>query len=425
MTPSFLSSPQLTWIEPFLSDHKDASLFVVGGAVRDELLGRSTHDFDLVVTQITPEDLETWLSQHGTVSFIGTRFGVWKFRPHHDPLNPEIDIALPRREVAIGKSGGYRQFLIESDPTLPIQEDLARRDFTINAIAYDWRTGELVDPFHGQADLKERLIRAVGDPATRFQEDSSRLLRALRFTVQLKCTIEGSTWQALVALMSRLNLTEHSQRLVARELITEEFVRTLTADAKRCIELYQTSGAWKEIFNNNPSPVLLPTIERTHLPLFTETFPPPTPELFLSLICLDLFPDASTAYTFLHLWRFETQVNVKAIVEMVRMWHTAPSAPSLAQIERSLLPHEDLLAPLLFCLNNTLAHQWMEQLLQTKKRHTLPFLITGKTLQSLGIPEGPSYHHLLDLIRSKQLAGTLETFEEARDLVLSIQHRTS
>ena len=93
------------------------------------------------------QKLEAWLGAHGTVSYVGKRFGVWKFAPHHDPTNPNIDIALPRKDVSIGSEGGYRQFLVESDPHLPIEEDLARRDFTVNAIAYDWRRDKLVDPF--------------------------------------------------------------------------------------------------------------------------------------------------------------------------------------------------------------------------------------------------------------------------------------
>ena len=201
MLLAFRNDPLLSFVEPFLEAHPTAHLYVVGGAVRDALRGVALKDFDLVVSGLEPERLEIWLQAHGTVSFVGKRFGVWKFSPHHDPNNPQIDIALPRKDLSIGEEGGYRQFLVESDPFLPIEKDLARRDFTVNAMAYDWRTNQLIDPFDGQADLRARIIRCVGKPWERFQEDSSRILRALRFACVLRSTIEPQTWDSLRELV--------------------------------------------------------------------------------------------------------------------------------------------------------------------------------------------------------------------------------
>jgi tRNA nucleotidyltransferase (CCA-adding enzyme) len=153
----------------------------VGGFVRDRLLGRTSKDLDLEVFGIPAADLPSILGALGRVEPVGQAFAVYKLG--------DIDIALPRRESKAGR--GHRGFVVEGDPSMPYEEAARRRDFTINAIAWDPLTGEYVDPFGGRDDLARRLLRVV-DPAT-FADDSLRVLRALQFAARFELTVDEQT----------------------------------------------------------------------------------------------------------------------------------------------------------------------------------------------------------------------------------------
>lgn len=213
---------------------------VVGGAVRDALLGRALGDIDILVAGVEPVALARFLEERGSVDFVGRTFGVFKFTSKEDGLH--LDIALPRREKP-ANTGGYRDVTTHADPHMPIEEDLARRDFTINAMAWEAAGGTLIDPHGGQADLEKKIIRAVGDAATRFQEDYTRMLRALRFAVQLDFGVDAATWDALREGMTHVNETRHGQRLVPYELVSRELVKSLEAAPIRASELWTDAGA--------------------------------------------------------------------------------------------------------------------------------------------------------------------------------------
>ena len=154
---------------------------VVGGWVRDELLGRDSKDLDIEVFGIAPGELRPLLERFGRVDPVGESFTVYKLG--------NIDVSLPRRESKTGR--GHKGFTVEGDPNLSVEEAARRRDFTINAISRDPLTGELVDPFGGQQDLEARVLRAV-DPRT-FADDSLRVLRAIQFTARFELTVEEQT----------------------------------------------------------------------------------------------------------------------------------------------------------------------------------------------------------------------------------------
>lgn len=136
------------FIDRLFEVHPDAEVFIVGGAVRDHLLGLKLKDYDVVVRNVAMDVLAATLEPLGKTDVVGKRFGVIKFRPHGQ--ESFIDIALPRKEYSWSFSGGYRDFDIQSDPTLPIEADLARRDFTVNAMAYNVAPKSIIDPFFGQ-----------------------------------------------------------------------------------------------------------------------------------------------------------------------------------------------------------------------------------------------------------------------------------
>ena len=155
---------------------------LVGGCVRDALMGKEPKDWDLEIYGIEPPRLRELLDRFGSVNVAGEAFTVYK-------LGADLDISLPRRERKTGR--GHRAFFVEGDPAMTIEEGARRRDFTINAILQDPLTGEIIDPFHGRDDLKSGLLRAVS-PET-FAEDSLRVLRAAQFAARFEFEIETGT----------------------------------------------------------------------------------------------------------------------------------------------------------------------------------------------------------------------------------------
>lgn len=155
---------------------------LVGGCVRDRLLGRAVKDWDVEVYGVEPRALRELLDRMGRVNVVGEAFTVYK-------LGHNLDVSIPRRERKAGH--GHRGFVIEGDPSMPVAEATRRRDFTINAILENPLTGELLDPFGGRADIERKLIRAVA-PET-FVEDSLRVLRAAQFAARFEFDIEPAT----------------------------------------------------------------------------------------------------------------------------------------------------------------------------------------------------------------------------------------
>jgi len=166
---------------------------LVGGCVRDELMGQQSKDWDLEVYGIDPARLREMLDQFGTVNVVGEAFTVYKLDAH-------FDISLPRRERKTGR--GHRAFVIEGDPSMSIEEATKRRDFTINAILQDPLTQEIIDPFHGRDDLERKVLRAVSPNP--FPEDSLRVLRAAQFAARFEFAIEPET----VEICRRIDLSD-------------------------------------------------------------------------------------------------------------------------------------------------------------------------------------------------------------------------
>ena len=123
----FSKNPDFKFITKFYKAFPKGEIYLVGGKVRDILLQRASADYDFVVRLVEPKALEKFLAKEGKVNFVGKSFGVFRFVPKKFSLNEEIDIALPRTEESF-LTGGYRDFDIQTDPALPIEEDLKRRD---------------------------------------------------------------------------------------------------------------------------------------------------------------------------------------------------------------------------------------------------------------------------------------------------------
>jgi len=151
---------------------------VVGGFVRDRLLGLTSKDLDLEVFGLAPDALIALLARLGRVEPVGQSFPVFKIGA--------VDVALPRRESKTGR--GHKGFTVVGDPDMSFEEAVRRRDFTINAIGWDPLDDEYVDPCGGQTDLAHRVLKVV-DP-DRFADDSLRVLRAMQFAARFDLTLE-------------------------------------------------------------------------------------------------------------------------------------------------------------------------------------------------------------------------------------------
>jgi tRNA nucleotidyltransferase/poly(A) polymerase len=189
-------------------------IYLVGGSVRDMLLGKPCKDWDFTTNAIPEEMLK--LFPHG---FYDNQFGTVGIPAVIDGQDSVVEITTYRTE---------RDYKDGRHPTnvswgKTIREDLERRDFTLNAIAYDIATQTHIDPFSGKDDLKQKIIRAVGDPTKRFKEDALRLMRAIRFATQLSFTIDDPTWKAI---------QEDAMLLpaISGERIRDELLKILASD---------------------------------------------------------------------------------------------------------------------------------------------------------------------------------------------------
>ncbi len=316
MNSSLIAIQKLT--TTLITRFPQSEVFLVGGAVRDLIMGREVGDMDVIVRGVPIQRLITFLKTQGKANLVGKNFGVIKFTPHRNEVSDagftpkgsdkSLDIALPRTDHAFN-TGGYRDVKVAYDHTLPIEKDLERRDFTCNAMALKLesriksqesrpllspplvkgRTGggvnpNLIDPFGGLKDIENKIIRAVGNPETRFKEDYTRMLRVLRFSCQLGFEIEKKTWGSIKKNVKKINTKSQNHKItktpsfvsplrrgrvgggglqatsyklqdfvVARELVAKEFLKGMYHNPIKMLELMDKSGLLKELI-----PELLP-----------------------------------------------------------------------------------------------------------------------------------------------------------------------
>jgi len=221
-------------------------IYEVGGAVRDRFL-ESNHkvkDRDYLVTGIPYDELTHILRNHGRVGLVGRSFGVIKFTQFRQEKQYTFDITLPRREHSTGSA--HTDFAVDFDPDLKVEEDLVRRDFTVNAMALDLDNDTLIDPLGGQLDLKERQLRMTSPVS--FQEDPLRMLRAVQFAARFNFMIEPETFKSL---------RQHAPLIssVSEERIAEEFNKLLTRSEK-------PSDGFRIMLSSGLLKVIIPELEK-------------------------------------------------------------------------------------------------------------------------------------------------------------------
>jgi tRNA nucleotidyltransferase (CCA-adding enzyme) len=190
---------------------------LVGGFVRDAILGLKPKDADMEVYGVNSKRLEETLTKlfPKCVNAVGRAFGVFKISVGE---GLDFDIAIPRRESKTGK--GHKGFAIEGDPSMSLKEAARRRDFTINALAADPLTGEVFDEFGGIKDLKDGVLRVTD--TERFQDDPLRVYRGIQFAARLNLEVEPKTLKLMRDMVARGDMDE-----LASERVTEELKKLL------------------------------------------------------------------------------------------------------------------------------------------------------------------------------------------------------
>lgn len=205
-----------------------AEVFLVGGTVRDLIRQKEPNDLDLVVRNVAPGDFQAFLKKRGDLQLVGKSFGVYNFQAKGS--KEPIEIAFPRTEVSTGS--GHKDFTIVSDPSISLESDSNRRDFTLNAMylniddiddngEFDRKT--VLDFHHGLDHIRGRLVVAVGNPEDRIKEDPLRMLRAMVLISRTGYRLEGNTFGAIKRYAKLLET-------IAPERIRDEFLKVMKSN---------------------------------------------------------------------------------------------------------------------------------------------------------------------------------------------------
>jgi poly(A) polymerase len=403
---------------------------LVGGCVRDLLLGQEPKDYD-VATDAPPEEILRIFPHSG---LVGAQFGVVLVRRD----SAQVEVATFRSDLGYVDGRRPEGVRFETDP----REDALRRDFTINGLFQDPASGETLDFVGGLPDLKAGIIRAIGDPLVRFQEDHLRLFRAVRFAARLRFAIEPATMAAMREMAPQI------QR-VAAERVRDELVRILVdGGARYGFELLDESGLLREVL---PEISAMKGVEQppefhpegdvwTHTLMMIEGLDHPSPALAMGV----LLHDVGKPVTFRIADRIRFDGHVEAgirlaqnILSRLRFSH-ADCEQILALIQNHMrfmdvgkmrestlkrfirLPKfdEHLALHRLDVLNsNGRLEAW--EMLSKRYAETPedqlkpPLLINGNDLIEAGFTPGPRFKKMLAAVEDAQLEGTLRTKEEA------------
>jgi poly(A) polymerase len=372
--------------------------YLVGGCVRDLLMDRPAKDFD-VATSARPDEL---LRLFPGSDMVGAHFGVVLVKG--GVAGEAVEVATFRSDHAYHDGRHPEGVTFETDP----RKDALRRDFTINAMMMDPRSGAVLDFAGGRADIAARLIRTVGDAIERFGEDHLRLMRAVRFAARLGFEIEAGTFDAIRALAPRL-------RAVSAERVREELVRILTeGGARRGLELLAATGLWTEI-----APELV--VDRQMLAMLDGS------ATTLTLALSAVFFRAARPQAILARLRFSNSVTerVEAVIGGQARF-AAVESMTVSELKRFLRApefEEQLELHRLHCLASGAPLTGYEFAQRRRSAYSPgdlfpPRLLTGDDLIALGLAEGPAIGRLLHELETGQLEGRLTTRAEALEFVV-------
>lgn len=411
--------------------------FLVGGCVRDLLLGQTPKDFD-IATSAPPPVVKALFPQ---AQLVGAHFGVVLVRDG----GAEVEVATFRSDHAYRDGRRPDCVDFETDP----RQDVLRRDFTINALLLDPRTDEVFDYIGGREDLGRGIIRAIGDPVRRFGEDHLRMLRAIRFAARFGFEIEPGTMRAIQELHTLIGK-------VAPERVRDELVRILTeGGARRGLELLDASGLLPELL---PEVAAMKGVAQppefhpegdvwVHTLLMLEDLKAPSSTLAWGVLLHDVgkpptfrvAPDrirfdghveagVVIAGRILSRLRFPSQ-DIEQIQALVANHMRFKDVLNMREstVKRFLrLPHfdEHLELHRLDCASshrNLDNYEFVRQRLAELPTEQLSprRLLTGHDLMAVGYPQGPGIGEILQAVEDAQLENAIHTREEALALVHS------
>jgi len=227
--------PVPTELEPLLNSLDNS--YLVGGCVRDHLLGLEPKDIDIEVYQTDYPRLTSILQKYGKVDLVGKAFGVIKLTLDSGAI---YDFSLARKDSKIENGVGHKAFAVTTDPNMTVKEGCARRDLTINSLAYNPRSSELIDPYNGYIDLQGRILRHTSD---QFIEDPLRVLRVMQFAARFDFVVADETTELCRTMQDQC-------RTLPKERIGEEFYKMFTkgTNIKAGLEFLVASG-WSKNFS--------------------------------------------------------------------------------------------------------------------------------------------------------------------------------
>jgi tRNA nucleotidyltransferase/poly(A) polymerase len=442
MSRTFMSQTQAIEIARELRS-RSFQAWLVGGCVRDLVLGREPKDYD-IATDARPEEL---LGLFPRAQLVGAQFGV--------VLVAGVEVATFRSDHAYTDGRHPEGITFETDP----KQDVLRRDFTINGLLLDPSVlnslsslsspySEVVDYVHGLSDLRAGVIRAIGDPEQRFEEDHLRMLRAVRFAARFGFEIEPVTWAAIQKLHTKI-------LRVSPERMRDELVRILIeGGARRGFELLDASGLLRDIL---PEVAAMQGVAQppefhpegdvwTHTLIMLEGLRSPTPPLALGVLLHDVGKPGTfrvadrirfdghvelgerIAREILNRLRFsnaEIDQVIALIANHMRFSHVHQMRESTLKRMLRLNQFEEHLE--LHRLDCASSHGHLEnyEFAKTKFEQSAPEelrpprLVTGDDLIAAGYAPGPDFSRMLEVAEDAQLEASIRNKEEGLELVRS------
>lgn len=411
--------------------------FLVGGCVRDLLLGRPPEDYD-VSTNAAPDQV---LRLFPAAQLVGAKFGVVLVTQP----GASVEVATFRTDGPYSDGRRPESVAFEPGP----EKDIQRRDFTINGMMMDPSSGEVLDPAGGRRDLDARLIRAIGDPRRRFEEDHLRMLRAVRFAARLNFDVEPETKAAIRELRKEIHE-------ISAERVRDELVRILVeGGARPGFELLDETGLLDEIL---PEIAAMKGVDQppqyhpegdvwTHTMIMLEGLREPAPELALGVLLHDVGKPSTFRVT--DRIRFDGHVEAGVLLTHRIMTRLRFSHGQIRQVEALVANHmrfmhisqmRESTLKRFFRLERFAEHMELHRLDCTSSRRSLrsyefaqekfaetppqerkpPRLVTGDDLIQEGYTPGPEFSRLLEAAEDAQLDGRVTTREEALALVRSL-----
>lgn len=408
--------------------------FLIGGCVRDIILGKEPKDYD-VATSMRPDDLQKIFPK---AKETGKSFGVIRVRSSGE----EIEVATFRRDGPY--SDGRRPDFVEFTD---LKEDILRRDFTVNALAADVESGEVIDYVEGIRDLNDKIIRCVGEPERRFDEDKLRLIRATRFAHVLGFEIEPKTWHAIQRRAEDITT-------VAMERVADELTKTIThVPAGNAIRTLDDVGLLTPLL---PEVTLMKGVEQppefhpegdcyVHTCILMDKLKPnPSPAVAWAALLHDIGKPATYMVTdrirfhghaelgakmsrrIGRRFRFSNQLidRIHIIIlehqkygdvdkmrpGRLKNWAGKPHFEELLEVHRAdcAASHEDMSAYEKSC----------EVLEEIRREEALPDrIVTGHTLMELGLKPGPKFREILELAYEAQLEDAFSENDSGKSYV--------